>query len=35
VVVSNEVGVALDVEAILEDDLKRTGAIEHYLDQAT
>jgi hypothetical protein len=30
VVVSNEVAVTLDVEAILLDDLERTGAIEHY-----
>src|SRR6266536_1460540 len=30
VVVSNEIDVALDVEAILEDDLERTGAIEYY-----
>ena len=30
VVVSNEIDVALDVEAILKDDLERTGAIEYY-----
>jgi polyisoprenoid-binding protein YceI len=30
VVVSNEVGIALDVQAILLDDLERTGAIEQY-----
>jgi polyisoprenoid-binding protein YceI len=30
VVVSNEVGVHLDVEAILDEDLARTGAIENY-----
>jgi hypothetical protein len=30
VVVSNEVELALDVEAILLDDLERTGAIEYY-----
>ena len=30
VVVSNKVGVTLDIEAILLDDLERTGAIEHY-----
>jgi polyisoprenoid-binding protein YceI len=30
VVVSNEVGITLDVEAINQDDLERTGAIEHY-----
>ena len=30
VVVSNEIDVAIDVEAINRDDLERTGAIEHY-----
>jgi polyisoprenoid-binding protein YceI len=30
VVVSNEIAVTLDVEAIALDDLERTGAIEHY-----
>jgi polyisoprenoid-binding protein YceI len=35
VVVGNEVAVALDVEAILEEDLLRTGAIQYYRDQAT
>jgi polyisoprenoid-binding protein YceI len=30
VVVSNEIDVAIDVEAINQDDLERTGAIEHY-----
>jgi len=30
VVVSNRVAVTLDVEAILLDDLERTGAIEQY-----
>jgi polyisoprenoid-binding protein YceI len=34
VVVSNEVTVTLDVEAINQDDLVRTGAIEQYRDQA-
>jgi polyisoprenoid-binding protein YceI len=34
VVVSNEIQLVLDVEAILLDDLVRTGAIEHYRDQA-
>jgi len=34
VVVSNEIELALDVEAILLDDLERTGAIEYYRDQA-
>jgi polyisoprenoid-binding protein YceI len=33
VVVSNEIDLALDVEAILLDDLERTGAIEFYRDQ--
>ncbi|HEY2653635.1 MAG TPA: YceI family protein [Solirubrobacteraceae bacterium] len=33
VVVSNEVELALDVEAILLDDLERTGAIEYYREQ--
>jgi hypothetical protein len=31
VVVSNGIGLALDVEAILLDDLEHTGAIEYYL----
>jgi polyisoprenoid-binding protein YceI len=30
VVVSNEIDVAIDVEAINQDDLERTGAIEHH-----
>jgi polyisoprenoid-binding protein YceI len=30
VVVSNEIDIAVDVEAINQDDLERTGAIEHY-----
>jgi hypothetical protein len=30
VVVSNEIDVAIDVEAINQDDLEHTGAIEHY-----
>jgi hypothetical protein len=30
VVVSNEIELTLDVEAILLDDLERTGAIEYY-----
>ncbi len=30
VVVSNEIELVLDVEAILLEDLERTGAIEHY-----
>jgi hypothetical protein len=34
VVVSNEIEVLLDVEAILLDDLEATGAIEYYRDQA-
>jgi hypothetical protein len=29
-VVSNEIELVLDVEAILLDDLERTGAIEYY-----
>ena len=33
VVVSNEIDLALDAEAILLDDLERTGAIEYYRDQ--
>src|SRR5437763_7712506 len=33
VVVGNEVDVVLDVEAILDADLERTGAIEYYRDQ--
>jgi polyisoprenoid-binding protein YceI len=32
VVASNEIELTLDVEAILVDDLERTGAIEHYRD---
>jgi len=32
VVVSNEIGLVLDVEAILLDDLERTGGIEYYRD---
>ena len=32
VVVSNEIELALDVEAILLEDLERTGAIEYYRD---
>jgi polyisoprenoid-binding protein YceI len=32
VVVSNEIDLTLDVEAILLDDLERTGAIEYYRD---
>jgi polyisoprenoid-binding protein YceI len=34
VVVSNEIDMTLDVEAILLDDLERTGAIEYYRRQA-
>ncbi len=34
VVVGNEIDVVLDVEAIRDDDLERTGAIEYYRDQA-
>jgi polyisoprenoid-binding protein YceI len=34
VVVSNEIQLVLDVEAILLADLERTGAIEYYRDQA-
>jgi polyisoprenoid-binding protein YceI len=34
VVVSNEIDLTLDVEAILLADLERTGAIEYYLDSA-
>src|SRR5947209_1607689 len=34
VVVSNEIQLVLDVEALLLDDLERTGAIEHYRNQA-
>jgi polyisoprenoid-binding protein YceI len=34
VVVSNEIQLVLDVEAILLDDLEQTGAIEYYRDQA-
>jgi polyisoprenoid-binding protein YceI len=30
VVVSNEIELALDIEAILLDDLERTGAIDYY-----
>jgi len=33
VVVSNELDVVLDVEAILDEHLERTGAIEYYRDQ--
>ncbi len=33
VVVSNEIGLVLDVEAILLEDLERTGAIEYYREQ--
>ena len=32
VVVSNEIELVLDVEAILLEDLERTGAIEYYRD---
>jgi polyisoprenoid-binding protein YceI len=32
VVVSNEIDLVLDVEAILLEDLERTGAIEYYRD---
>ena len=32
-VVGNEIEVVLDVEAILDEDLERTGAIEYYRDQ--
>jgi polyisoprenoid-binding protein YceI len=35
VVVSNEIYVVLDVEAILKDDLERTGAIEYYREEKT
>jgi polyisoprenoid-binding protein YceI len=35
VVVSNEIELALDAEAILLDDLERTGAIEYYRAQPT
>jgi polyisoprenoid-binding protein YceI len=35
VVVSNEIELALDVEAILLDDLERTGAIEYYTSTST
>ena len=34
VVVSNEIELTLDVEAILLDDLERTGAINYYRDAA-
>ena len=34
VVVSNEIELSLDVEAILLDDLERTGAIEYYRARA-
>ena len=34
VVVGNEIDVVLDVEAILDEDLERTGAIEYYREQA-
>ena len=30
VVVSNEIAVTLDIEAIADEDLERTGAIEYY-----
>ena len=33
-VVSNEIQLVLDVEAILLDDLQQTGAIEYYRNQA-
>ena len=35
VVVSNEIELTLDVEAILLDDLERTGAIEYYASSST
>ena len=35
VVVGNEIDVVLDVEAILDEDLERTGAIEYYREQTT
>jgi polyisoprenoid-binding protein YceI len=35
VVVSDEIELALDVEALLLDDLERTGAIEYYRGDAT
>jgi hypothetical protein len=34
VVVSNEIELTLDVEAILLDDLERTGAIDYYRNAA-
>ncbi|MBA3421414.1 MAG: YceI family protein [Thermoleophilaceae bacterium] len=34
VVVSNEIQLTLDVEAIIDEDLERTGAIEYYRDAA-
>jgi hypothetical protein len=34
VVVSKEIDLILDVEAILLDDLERTGAIEYYMSAA-
>jgi hypothetical protein len=34
VVVSNEIDLVLDVEAILLEDLERTGAIDYYRDAA-
>lgn len=34
VAVSNDIEVVLDAEAMLDEDLERTGAIEHYRDQA-
>jgi polyisoprenoid-binding protein YceI len=34
VVVSNEIDLSLDVEAILLDDLERTGAIDYYMPAA-
>jgi hypothetical protein len=35
VVVSDEIELTLDVEAILLDDLERTGAVEYYATTAT
>jgi hypothetical protein len=34
IVVSNEIELTLDVEAIVDEDLERTGAIEYYRDAA-
>jgi hypothetical protein len=34
VVVGNEIELVLDAEAILLEDLERTGAIEYYRDEA-